>query len=226
MIGPGLGALTLPLAQRARKLVAVEADRDMAQILAVLPKDDANATVVNEPFEHWKPTGLGARPLVIGNLPYNLTTKLIECAVKTKAQAMGFMVQREVADRLSAQPGSRDCGALSCYLALLGEVKIAVYVPKGAFYPVPKVDSAFVSLAITRQVPFAAYRGLKKLFVTPNKRLGNVLRNLVGDVQKQKALMAEFAPLLELRAHQVPAADLQRLALAVEKATGSGKSVA
>uniref|UniRef100_A0A8C5NJL7 rRNA adenine N(6)-methyltransferase n=1 Tax=Junco hyemalis TaxID=40217 RepID=A0A8C5NJL7_JUNHY len=74
-IGPGLGALTIPLRKRAKRMIAVEADRDMASILSKELKDSENFTLINEPFEHWNHDGLDTTNLlVVGNLPYNLTT--------------------------------------------------------------------------------------------------------------------------------------------------------
>lgn len=210
-IGPGLGALTIPLAKRARKLIAVEADKDMTRVLTKVLAGQANVSLVNEPFEHWDGKGLEGKILLLGNLPYNLTTRLLECATKIKAAAMGFMVQKEVANRLSYIVGNKDNGALSCYLALLGDVQTLVEAPKGCFYPIPKVDSAFVTLKLQNIVPFDIYKGLKYLFLTPNKKLENVLANLVEE-DKATGLKAKYPKLMAERARQVNPVELAPLA--------------
>lgn len=210
-IGPGLGTLTIPLAKKAKKLIAVEADKDMTRILGKIFAGQANVMIVNEPFEHWDSKGLSGNILLLGNLPYNLTTKLLECATKIKASSMGFMVQKEVANRLSYSIGSKDNGALSCYLALLGKVQTLVEAPKGCFYPIPKVDSAFVTLKLDNIVSFDVYRGLKYLFLTPNKKLENVLVNLVGE-DKAAGLKANYPTLMAERARQINPLELAPLA--------------
>lgn len=217
-IGPGLGALTFPLVKRAKRFIAIEADRDMVKALTPELAKYPNAALLNVPFEKWVNEEDLGKLLVIGNLPYNLTSKLIGCASKLNAMDLGFMVQKEVGDKLQYQVGNKDCQALSCYLALLGEVKQVCYVPRGCFYPIPKVDSCFVSLHIERSVPFEAYQGLKLLFMTPNKKLGNVIKESISDVSALASIQEKYASLLTLRARQVEPKDLMPLALAVYNA--------
>lgn len=212
-IGPGLGALTIPLADRAAKMIAVEADRDMASVLQDILKGRTNVRLINQPFEHYEPNEDFGRLLIIGNLPYNLTSKLIGCASKMKASELGFMVQKEVGDKLQYKPGDKENSALSCYLGLLGEVKEICYVPRGCFYPIPKVDSCFVSLKIKRQVPYDVFKGLKVLFSTPNKKLGNVLRENVKDPEKLSRLVSDHEDILAMRARQLEPERLEKLAL-------------
>lgn len=217
-IGPGLGALTLPLAKKAKDLLAIDADRDMAAILSKIVSDKPNVTVINVPFEHWEPKDLPAKLLLIGNLPYNLTTRLLECCLAIHASDLGFMVQKEVADKLDYVTGEKDCNALSCFLAMVGTVKQIAFVPRGCFYPIPKVDSAFVSLHIERKVPFEAYVGLKRLFLTPNKTLQNALRQTFSDPVKLTELGQKYAALMEKRTRQLTPNTLLPLALDVAEA--------
>ena len=214
-IGPGLGALTLPLSRQAKHLIAVEADRDMVTLLTRRLAGVDNVTVVASPFEHWDHQGIDGRLAVLGNLPYNLTTKLLELAVQMGAESLGFMVQREVADKLTYDPKRTDCSPLALYLHLLGGVRASVDVPRGAFYPVPGVDSTFIAIDVKENVPFAAYVGFKKLLLTPNKKLANVLPQVVSDPELRAELAERYVALMPLRARQVEPEKLLPLALAV-----------
>ncbi len=214
-IGPGLGALTLPIAKQAKRLIAVEADRDMVTLLTKRLAGADNVTIVASPFEHWDHQGIEEKLAVIGNLPYNLTTKLLELAVQMKAQTLGFMVQREVADKLTYNPKRTDCSPLALYLHLLGGIAASVAVPRGCFYPVPGVDSTFIAIEVKQNIPFTAYLGFKKLLLTPNKKLANVLPQVVADPEKRAQLMEQYAELMHLRARQVAPEKLLPLALSV-----------
>lgn len=214
-IGPGLGALTLPISERAKSVIAVEADRDMVALLTERLQGKSNVTIVPSPFEHWDQKGISGRLAVIGNLPYNLTTKLLELAVQMKASDLGFMVQKEVADKITYTAKQKAWSALAGYLHLLGSIGGSIQVPRGCFYPVPGVDSAFVKLNITASVPFSAYLGFKKLLLTPNKKLSNVIPQIVHDPDKRALIDEKFADILGFRAHQLTPEQLLPLALLV-----------
>lgn len=160
-IGPGRGAITRPLAAQARRLLAVEVDRDLATDLeqAELP----NVTVVTgdvlavdlEPIvADW----LGSAPgpaqqiRIVGNLPYNISSpimfKLLEFSARTQgAKDAVLMLQKEVADRLVAKVGTGDYGVLTVLTALHADVTRVLSLPPGAFRPPPKVHSAVVRLS-------------------------------------------------------------------------------
>lgn len=202
-IGPGLGALTLPLSEKARKLIAVEADRDMAEILSRLLEGKENVTLINEPFEHWSHDGLNTdNLLIIGNLPYNLTTKLLELTTQMNAKRLGFMVQKEVAEKLDYVKDDPRNNALSAYLALLGKLEIVTFVPRGYFYPIPKVDSAFIKLDIENNVDFKVFKALKKLYTNPNKTISNNIKNAFSE-DVFKAVESEFSFLMSKRSRQL-----------------------
>lgn len=214
-IGPGLGALTLPVSDKAKRVIAVEADRDMVSLLTKRLEGRINVTVVPSPFEHWDQKGIEGKLCTIGNLPYNLTSKLLELAVQTSSYTLGFMVQREVAEKLTYSTKDTDHSPLSYYLYLLGGISDSVDVPRGAFYPVPGVDSTFVKIEIKQKVPFKAYKGFKKLLLTPNKKLSNVLPQIVKNRDLLQKLEGKYRDLLDLRARQVEPERLLPLALAV-----------
>ncbi len=153
-IGPGRGALTIPLAALVRRLVAIEIDRDLASRLArVAP---SNVEVVTADFLDTDVRAL-VQPLpapirVVGNLPYNVSSpilfRLLSLADDGRfASDATLMLQREVADRIAAPPGGREYGVLSVFTQLRADVAKALVLPPGAFRPAPAVTSAVVHLS-------------------------------------------------------------------------------
>jgi 16S rRNA (adenine1518-N6/adenine1519-N6)-dimethyltransferase len=185
-IGPGRGALTLALAPRVGAIVAVEIDRDLAPALA--KRVPPNVRVVEADFLRVAPDSLappGSPLRVAGNLPYNISTPILfrvldmarDGATITDATVM---LQREVADRLTATPGTKDWGVLSACQQLRARVQIVLSLPPGAFRPAPKVQSAVVRLTYHRPEP--AVRSLetfdalvRSIFTLRRKMLSNAL---------------------------------------------------
>ena len=152
-IGPGRGAMTAPLAARVGRVIAVEIDRDLAAILH--QRSASNVEIVPADFLDVDLEDLlrsEKTPVrVIGNLPYNVSSpilfKLLHAAREGQTLSDAtLMLQKEVADRLTARPGSRDYGALAIQVALLADVERVLTLPPGAFRPPPKVTSAVVRL--------------------------------------------------------------------------------
>ncbi len=151
-IGPGHGALTRPLAARAKAVTAYEIDRDLAAELraAAVP----NVTVVEGDFleRSSNPQSLIPSPFrVAGNLPYNVASPILFRLAELYAGGLPVanatvMLQREVADRLVAPPGTREYGVLSVLLQHVADVQLLLKLPPGAFRPAPKVNSAVVRL--------------------------------------------------------------------------------
>lgn len=159
-IGPGRGALTEPLYQRLKRLHAVEFDRDLIVWLRetflsqrfVLHQSDALAFDFSQLFQ-------GSHQLrVVGNLPYNISTPLIFHLLNQAEgiRDMHFMLQKEVVDRLTAQPGSKTWGRLSVMVQYRCQADELFFVPPSAFTPPPKVDSAVVRLIPHQTPPFVA----------------------------------------------------------------------
>lgn len=160
-IGPGVGVLTLELAQRAAKVVAVELDRGIFPVVTEVLRPYPNATVVQADAlrvdlaafftEHF---GEGAKIKVVANIPYNITSPLLVHLLENKQYltSITLMVQKEVADRLRAKPSESEYGSLTVYARYHAEISVSGVVPKGAFFPPPKVDSAVIHL-IPRAVP-------------------------------------------------------------------------
>ncbi len=149
-IGPGLGSLTGQLASRAKKTVCVELDGGMVRVLSDRFVDEKNVVIVNGDIlktdldalakEHF-----GEEPFVVcGNLPYYITAKTILHICGSKAKSMTVMVQREVAERLAAEPGSRDYGSITASVAYFTVPSLLFTVSKNCFYPAPEVESAVI----------------------------------------------------------------------------------
>jgi 16S rRNA (adenine1518-N6/adenine1519-N6)-dimethyltransferase len=188
-IGPGEGALTDELARRGGRLIALEVDRALLERLRRrLPGIEAleadartwdYGTLVRPP---------GGRVLVVGNLPYSVSKPIVAALLDARAaiDAMALMLQREVAERLAAPPGSKVYGALSVLTQAVSDVELALRVPPGAFRPPPQVESAVVRLTprATPRVPAALeprFREVvKAAFSSRRKTLANALGGGLG----------------------------------------------
>jgi 16S rRNA (adenine1518-N6/adenine1519-N6)-dimethyltransferase len=142
-IGPGRGALTEKLLERASRVVAIELDRDLVEYLR--SRFDSrleviHADVLQQDLGQWSPAP------VAGNLPYYITSPILEKVGRLQFPRAVFLMQREVAERLTASPGTRDYGYLTVQTALFARARLLFGVKPGAFRPPPKVDSAVVLL--------------------------------------------------------------------------------
>jgi 16S rRNA (adenine1518-N6/adenine1519-N6)-dimethyltransferase len=157
-IGPGRGAITEPLAARAAHVTAIEVDRDLAARLEA--RGFPNVTVINADVltvDLLGITGL-ARPIrIAGNLPYNISSPILFTLLDASASGAfadaHLMLQKEVADRLVARPGTGDYGVLTLSTALRADVTRVLSLPPGAFRPAPKVHSAVVRLTFRPPPP-------------------------------------------------------------------------
>ena len=194
-IGPGRGALTGELLRRGWSVTAIEKDGRLAPSLAArwpaLRVVQADALEVN-----WLEAVAPASPrwFVIGNIPYNITSPLIEKALEARPTEIVFLVQKEVADRLAAAPGSAEYGALTVGVSATALVEKLFTVPAGAFTPRPKIDSAVVRLTPGPRGPAdPRFRRLVVgLFGARRKQLGRALRTVL-DLSAESAV-ALIAP--------------------------------
>jgi 16S rRNA (adenine1518-N6/adenine1519-N6)-dimethyltransferase len=150
-IGPGPGALTEEFLKRGAHVIAIEKDRLFARALERLQTDDGRLTVIEGDFLAFDLDSLSPRsPLkVAANIPYNIATPILQklCEKRTLFSDAHLMVQKEMADRMAASPGSKQIGSLTLFLQVYAELSIAVKVSRNCFYPAPKVDSSVVRLA-------------------------------------------------------------------------------
>ncbi|HHW73079.1 MAG TPA: 16S rRNA (adenine(1518)-N(6)/adenine(1519)-N(6))-dimethyltransferase RsmA [Firmicutes bacterium] len=192
-IGPGLGALTNLLAERAAQVVAVEIDSDLAALLRdTLPNPRIRIVEGDALKLSWEEVlasaGWRDEPLsLVANLPYYITSPLIMKALESGLpwEAVVVMVQKEVAERMLAAPGSKDWGALSLAVQYYAECSLVLKVPRTVFLPSPAVDSAVVKLA-PRQPLVSAPREelfavIRAAFQQRRKTLRNALKPLAGE---------------------------------------------
>jgi 16S rRNA (adenine1518-N6/adenine1519-N6)-dimethyltransferase len=190
-IGPGRGALTLALAPRVKRLVAVEIDRDLAPALSA--RVPGNVRVVEADFLQTDADGLfdpGQCVRVAGNLPYNISTPILFrlLALAREGRRISdatLMLQREVADRLTARPGTRDWGVLSACQQLRARVDVRLALPPTAFRPAPRVNSAVVRVTYHPPNPAprseAAFEGMvRSIFTQRRKMLANALASFAS----------------------------------------------
>jgi 16S rRNA (adenine1518-N6/adenine1519-N6)-dimethyltransferase len=185
-IGPGAGALTLRLAPRVARVTAIELDVAMVDVLR--PRLPANVTLVHGDFLEFDLGSLATeRPFrVAGNLPYNVSSPILFALIDAHRRLGGIldatlMLQREVAARMVATPGSGDYGVLSILVQLHADVRPILALPPGAFRPMPKVHSSVVSLRfraprvqLSDEPAFEAM--VRSMFMQRRKTLLNALR--------------------------------------------------
>lgn len=158
-IGPGFGALTVELAKRAAKVVAVEIDGDVIPKLLENLESYSNVTVIQGDAMELDLKGMieeqfGDMPVaIVGNLPYYITSPLMMRFLEEElpVESITVMVQKEAGQRLCAIPGSRECGAVSAAVWYYSEPKILFDVKPGAFRPQPKVTSCVIRLEIRKE---------------------------------------------------------------------------
>lgn len=186
-IGPGKGAITQELLPLAGMLDAVELDRDLIKLLNTQFADQQNFRLHNNDALKFSFCDLGQQLRIIGNLPYNISTPLLfrlldqaECIAD-----MHFMLQKEVVDRIVAQPGSKTYGRLSIMLQLRCAVSALFHIGPGAFNPPPKVDSAFIRLIPHQQSPYVIHDQkllatiVTQAFSQRRKTLRNTLKKML-----------------------------------------------
>lgn len=235
-IGPGLGALTTPLLGRAGHVVAVDLDPEMIACLAddFAPEIAAGAlTLVHGDGVaiDWLAL-LAAHPaphVVTGNLPYLVTGRFLEHAVRVASQVerVVFMVQLEVAERLIAAPGTKEYGALTVFVRASYEVLRLLVVKAGAFHPRPDVDSAVVVLTPRAMVlpETDTFRALVRAgFAMRRKTLRNTWRALGELWPTIEAVAAELKLDLGLRAETLSPEQFDQIASAVDRHRGVSPS--
>jgi len=211
-IGPGRGALTEPLIESKASIVAVEYERDVYQQISKRFENEPNLSLLNAdflkttlsdlPYDHFK---------LVGNLPYNITSPIIDWTVTNRKaiESAVFMIQKEVALRLSSQPGQKDWSPLAIFTGLYYEIEHCFDVPPESFVPPPKVHSSVVKLTPRGEPVIPSFELFERLvraaFIQRRKLL---LNNLVPELisTRDDALqMLESVGLNEkVRAEEVP----------------------
>lgn len=215
-IGPGQGALTLPLLDRHGALTAIEFDRDLLQPLAAAASTHGALTLIPADVLSVDFTALaaGGQIRLVGNLPYNLSSPILFHALDhaVAIRDMHFMLQKEVVERMAAAPGSKVYGRLTVMLQAYCAVTPLFTVPPGAFRPAPKVDSAVVrlvprapdSIGIIDRARFAQV--VRAAFGQRRKTLRNALNGVADSATIEAAGLRSDA-----RAEQLSVDDFVRL---------------
>lgn len=189
-IGPGHGAMTKELLSVVKRVIAVEKDRNLVSFLKEQYSADS-LEIIDADFLKWDMDSLPDNLVVIGNIPYYISTPIIEKLILTrhKIKKAFLTVQLEFAHRLAAKAGNKDYGSLSCFVQYYFDVKILFKINKGSFNPVPKVDSSFVSL-IPKPTPELKanneerlFKMIQTAFMQRRKTIVNTLKGLVQPEQ-------------------------------------------
>ncbi len=222
-IGPGLAALTQPLVERLGHLTVIELDRD----LAVRLREHPHLTVVESDVlkvdfrslaQQMQPpadTANTPKIRVVGNLPYNISTPILFHLLDQVdvIEDQHFMLQKEVIDRMVAQPATSDYSRLSVMLQWRYEMSNVLFVPPESFDPPPRVDSAVVRMCPLAQPPDVNVNTLETLVQVAFSQRRKILRNTLGKWLEEKNFAGEFD--LQRRAEEVPVAEFIGLAQSV-----------
>jgi 16S rRNA (adenine1518-N6/adenine1519-N6)-dimethyltransferase len=216
-IGPGLGAMTIPLRARCDALTVVELDRDLAaRLRARGDLDVVESDVLKVDFGALA-ARLGGPIRVVGNLPYNISSPILFHLMDYASVVVDqvFMLQKEVVDRMAAGPGGKDFGRLTVMLQWRYEIEHLFDVAPDAFDPPPKVDSAIVAMR-PRPADVAAQvdrKLLGELVTVAFSQRRKILRNTLGKWLEARGYAGEFD--VQRRAEEVPVAEYLALARAV-----------
>lgn len=200
-VGPGIGPLTQALCENAEKVVSVEVDTSLAPVLAETMADTNNFTLIFGDIlkadipalvqEHFQ----GLRPMACANLPYYITSPVLSALLESKCfESITVMVQKEVAQRICAQPGSKDYSAFSLFCQYYAQPKILFDVPPSCFIPQPKVTSAVITLPCRKAPPCPIadeklfFRTVRASFAQRRKTLVNGLSSGFGTLSKAQII--------------------------------------
>jgi 16S rRNA (adenine1518-N6/adenine1519-N6)-dimethyltransferase len=219
-IGPGRGALTEQLLQRAGRVIAVELDRELAPMLRERWKDEPRFSLVEGDVLEQDLGALAGGPyLLAGNVPYNITTPILFHAMRRPRPTRAvYLVQKEVADRVVAAPGSDDYGALSVNVQALAQAERLFLVGAKSFTPPPKVESAVIRVVPRaeplmdeqEEEPFRIF--VQAAFGLRRKQMRRVLRTVFGwDAARAERALAEAEIDPEARPETLGAAQFLRL---------------
>lgn len=222
-IGPGRGEITKLLAVRAKKLIAVELDRDLAAQLREEFAERSSVEILERDVLEADFAALRGdeeqKLLVAGNLPYYITSEILLRLFGSAGdvERAVIMVQREVADRLAAQPGTRDYGVLTVTAQMHARVEKLMTLPPGAFAPAPKVDSTVVRLTLAPRFdelgaePDGFLKLVRASFAQKRKMLGKNLRNGGYEADRVTGAMEKCSIPANARAEEVSVEKLAAL---------------
>ena len=233
-IGPGVGSLTRELASRYKHVVAIEIDNGLIPVLKYTLGSFNNITVVNQDVmkvdlgELLAPSFAKGKVSVCANLPYYITTpilmKLLESGLPF--DFITIMIQTEVADRLCAVPGGKNCGAITSVLNYYGSPEKLFRVGAHNFVPSPKVESSVIRIALHKERPYKPqsedifFRTVKGAFEQRRKTLPNALSSAFGELTKDKitAIISDCGHSTDIRGERLTVEDFCKLSDALYEA--------
>lgn len=223
-IGPGLGSLTLALADLARRVVTVEIDGGLVRALPAVLGHPANVEIVHADALQVDFDALlaGESARLIANLPYNVATPIVFRALESAMVTDLFvMVQREVGERWAAHPGDGLYGGVSVKLRLVADVEVVADVPRTVFYPIPNVDSVTVRVVRRDDAPPATERAaIVEVVDLAFAQRRKMLRNSLQSIAERERLAVSFAAAgidPSIRPEELSAAAFRRLAAALSE---------
>ena len=190
-IGPGIGTLTSLIAANAKKVIAVEIDKNLIAILEDTLKEFENITIINDDILKLDISNMalqyneGKAIKVVANLPYYITTPIIMGLFESHVpiESITVMIQKEVADRIQAGPGTKNYGALSLAVQYYSKPELIANVPQNCFIPRPGVGSAVIKLSAYKKVPYPVddeallFKLIRAAFMQRRKTLQNSVCN-------------------------------------------------
>ncbi len=219
-IGPGLGHLTRMLAERARKVLAIEIDDRLVLHLQKEFSASPNVEIVHADALGYSYESLAGKWKIVANLPYYISTPIIQRLLLSREKffSLTLMLQKEVAWRIAASPGGKEYGYLSVLVQLYTLPRIEFMVPPGSFTPMPEVDSTVITLTV-RDHPAIVLadenffvRLVKAAFSQRRKTLRNALRQLDMPREKMHAVLGKTGIDLGRRAETLTVEEFGRLA--------------
>lgn len=188
-IGPGLGTLTSIMLEKAKEVIAIELDKKMCKILEDRFKLYNNFKLINDDVLKVNISELAKKPKVVANLPYYITTSIITKLIKEDITDITVLIQKEVADRISAKPGEKNAGAITYFVNYYADTEILGTVSKECFIPSPKVESEILQIKklpekrvkVENETLF--FELIRENFT---KRRKNILNSIAGVIEKEK----------------------------------------
>ena len=233
-IGPGLGTLTSELLENAGKVIAIELDENMLPILNDRFKLYDNFELLNEDvlkvdLNKLISENMGglSKAKVVANLPYYITTPIIMKLLENKLniESITVMVQKEVADRITAKPGDKLSGSITYSVDYYAEAEKIVFVDKSSFIPAPEVDSEVIKLQIREEPKVHVeneelfFKAMKASFMQRRKTLLNGLSNsgIIKDKERLKEILQKLGLSIDIRGEKLTIEEFAELANLIGK---------
>lgn len=234
-IGPGLGTLTARLLEKAGKVVCIELDKRMVNIITDRFSLYENFEVINEDVlkvdlkrlikENLENNGF-KKAKVVANLPYYITTPIIMKLLEDRLglESITVMVQKEVAERLAEAPGGKECGAITYSINYFADSEIVIQVPNNSFIPAPEVNSAVIKLTLLKEPRVKVkneetlFRVIKASFMQKRKTLANSLYNgkILDSKQEIEEMLTNFDIDLRIRGEKLTLEQFAQIADYIE----------